>query len=87
VSLWDHTPAFLPALPVQVTDTTGAGDVFHGAYLYGVIQGWTPEQCIRWSTATAGLSCRSLGGRAGIPCLDTVREHLGALPAFQNSVS
>lgn len=86
VSLWNDMPVLLPALPVRAKDTTGAGDVFHGAYLYGLLQGWTPEQCLRWSTVAAALSCASLGGRAGIPPLETVRENLDGLPPFEEAV-
>ncbi len=61
-----HTPAF----EVQVVDTTGAGDVFHGAYIVGLLHGWTPRQIAQFATAVAALKCTRLGGRAGIPTLD-----------------
>jgi len=86
VSLWGKKPAFLPALPVRVVDTTGAGDVFHGAYLYGLLHGWPPEERLRWSTVTAALSCLALGGRSGIPAPDQVSAHLSALSPFQEEI-
>ncbi len=58
-----HTPAF----PVEVIDTTGAGDVFHGAYLVGLLHGWNLRQIARFATAVAALKCTRLGGRGGIP--------------------
>ena len=61
-----HTPAF----EVDVVDTTGAGDVFHGAYIVGLIHGWTPRQCAQFATAVSALKCTQLGGRAGIPTFD-----------------
>ena len=61
-----HTPAF----QVDVVDTTGAGDVFHGAYIVGLIHGWDLRQCALFSTAVAAIKCTRLGGRAGIPTLD-----------------
>ncbi len=61
-----HTPAF----EVEVVDTTGAGDVFHGAYIVGLIHGWTPRQCAQFSTAVSAIKCTKLGGRAGIPSFD-----------------
>jgi sulfofructose kinase len=76
VSLWDDVPYELPALPVEARDTTGAGDVFHGAYIYGLLHGWAPQERIRWATVAAGLSCRHLGGRSGIPPLEEVRAKL-----------
>ncbi len=66
-----------PAIPVApVIDTTGAGDVFHGAFAYGVALGWDLGQNLRFSAAVAALKCRRLGGRAGIPTMDEVREYL-----------
>ena len=61
-----HTPAF----ELDVVDTTGAGDVFHGAYIVGLIQGWTPRRCAQFSTAVSAIKCTKLGGRAGIPNFD-----------------
>jgi ribokinase len=61
-----------PAHEVDVVDTTGAGDVFHGAFLYGMMQGWPVERCMRCASVAAALKCRSLGGRAGIPALEEV---------------
>jgi ribokinase len=58
-----HTPAF----QVDVVDTTGAGDVFHGAFLHGVLEGWSLRETARFAAAVAALKCRKLGGRAGIP--------------------
>ena len=60
-----HTPAF----PVVVLDTTGAGDVFHGAYLVGLLHGWDLERVAQFATAVSALKCAHLGGRAGIPSL------------------
>jgi sulfofructose kinase len=61
---------------VAVVDTTGAGDVFHGAYIYGMLQGWNHRQIADFAGATAALKCRQLGGRAGIPRLDAVLQFL-----------
>ncbi len=85
VSLWEDVPCRLPALRVEARDTTGAGDVFHGAYIYGLLQGWSVPERIRWATVAAGLSCRSLGGRSGIPALEEVRQRLSEPGPFRNS--
>ena len=61
-----HTPAF----QVDVVDTTGAGDVFHGAYIVAMMHDWPPRQCVRFATAVSALKCTQLGGRAGIPTFD-----------------
>lgn len=59
-----------PALPVRAVDTTGAGDVFHGAFLFARARGWELRPALRLASATASLKCRALGGRAGIPTLE-----------------
>lgn len=67
-----HTPAF----KVDVVDTTGAGDVFHGAYLVGMQHGWDLETVALFATAVAALKCRRLGGRAGIPTFEETMDFL-----------
>jgi len=67
-----HTPAFR----VNVVDTTGAGDVFHGAYIVGMIHGWDLHQIAQFSTAVSAIKCTKLGGRAGIPSFDEVMSFL-----------
>jgi len=65
-----------PAFPVETMDTTGAGDVFHGGYLYGLLQKWPLKDTIQFASAVAAMKCRKLGGRAGIPRLAEVRQFL-----------
>jgi sugar/nucleoside kinase (ribokinase family) len=59
----------VPAYPVQVVDTTGAGDVFHGAFALGCARGWDLRRALAIASAAAALKCRALGGRSGIPSL------------------
>ncbi len=66
----------MPAFSVGVADTTGAGDVFHGGYIYGLLQGWDIKDVVRFATAFAALKCRKLGGRDGIPSLEEVEGFL-----------
>lgn len=66
----------LPAFNVDVVDTTGAGDVFHGALAVSVAQGGTTEAAIRFASAVAALKCTCPGGRAGIPNCDQTRSFL-----------
>ncbi len=68
----------VPGFKVDVVDTTGAGDVFHGAFLAGVLWGWPLEEIVRLANAVAALKCRKLGGRAGIPTLAEAREFVRA---------
>ncbi len=56
-----------PAFSVPAIDTTGAGDVFHGAFLTAWLEGKDLGECIRFASAVSALKCLKLGGRAGIP--------------------
>lgn len=66
----------VPAYQVPVMDTTGAGDVFHGAYLAAAVRGLAPVECVRVATATACIKCTRMGGRAGVPDWDTAQKLL-----------
>ena len=70
----------VPGFQVKVVDTTGAGDVFHGAFLYGLLQGWGVGDILRFANAVSALKCTRLGGRAGIPTLAEVQAFLSAGP-------
>ncbi|MDW7656314.1 MAG: PfkB family carbohydrate kinase [Bacillota bacterium] len=66
---------YLPA-PVTVVDTTGAGDVFHGAAIYARLQGWDWPEVFAFASAVAALKCTKLGGRTGIPTREEVDAYL-----------
>jgi len=65
-----------PAFKTEVVDTTGAGDVFHGGYIYGLLRKWQIKEVLRFASAFAALKCRKPGGRAGIPGLEDVIQLL-----------
>jgi sulfofructose kinase len=60
------------AIDVEVQDTSGASDVFRGAFAYALVHGWPLERSLPFANAAAGLNCRHLGGLAGIPSLAEV---------------
>ncbi len=62
--------------PVRAVDTTGAGDVFHGGFIFGLLKNWEVEEILRFSNAVASLKCLDLGGRKGIPTLEAVQTLL-----------
>jgi sulfofructose kinase len=64
---------YAPAFVVNCLDTTGAGDVFHGAFCYAVLQGMPMREALDFSNAMAALNCTALGARGGIRGLDEVR--------------
>ncbi|HZK11474.1 MAG TPA: PfkB family carbohydrate kinase [Atribacterota bacterium] len=66
----------LPAYPVKAVDTTGAGDNFHGAFLFGYLKGWSLLDNLKFSSAFAALSCTGLGGRNAIPTFEQTRKFI-----------
>jgi len=77
-AVWSGGAMHQPAYRVKVIDTTGCGDVFHGAFALGVARGWPMERILPFSSAVAALKCRELGGRAGIPTGPEVEEFLAS---------
>jgi sulfofructose kinase len=71
-----ESPAF--EVPGGCRDTTGAGDAFHGGFIYGMLSGEDLETCMKLGNAVAALKCRSLGGRAALPTADELKEFLAA---------
>jgi sulfofructose kinase len=64
---------YSPAFVVNCLDTTGAGDVFHGAFCYAVLQGMPMGEALEFSNAMAALNCTAVGARGGIRGLAEVR--------------
>jgi sulfofructose kinase len=60
-------PAQAPAFRIAVTDTTGAGDAFHGTFALMLAEGRSAADCARLAAAAAALKCTRLGSRAGLP--------------------
>jgi sulfofructose kinase len=69
-----HSSAF----KVPVADTTGAGDVFHGGFIYGLLQNWAIEEVIRFAHAVAAMKCMHIGARRGVPTISEVRKFLAS---------
>ncbi len=67
-----HAPAF----QVTAVDTTGAGDVFRGAFIVGLLRGDTTDEILRFANAAAAVSCTKLGAINGVPAIDEVRRVL-----------
>jgi sulfofructose kinase len=61
---------------VEVVDTTGAGDVFHGAFIYGLTKNWEVPKAVEFACACAAMKCTALGGRTGIPTYRKVLKFL-----------
>ena len=62
-----------PTFPVEVVDTTGAGDAFHGAFMVALLhEEWDIAQKVQFASAVGAMNCRSMGGRTGLPTLTEV---------------
>ena len=65
---------YAPGYVVDCVDTTGAGDVFHGAFCYAVLQRMPMLEALEFSNAMAALNCTALGARGGIRGIDEIRS-------------
>jgi sulfofructose kinase len=68
------------AFCVHPVDTTGAGDIFHAGFIYGLLQGWPLPRQLDFACAAAALNCTGIGARGGIQSVDSI-EHLIATGA------
>jgi ribokinase len=64
------------AFKVDTVDSTGAGDVFHGAFAYFLSQDFTLQKAVEYAAAAAACKCRQIGGRSGIPNRDELELFL-----------
>jgi len=71
---WSYSPAF----DVTCHDTTGAGDVFHGAFCYAVLQGMPMGSVLEFSNAAAALNCTEIGARGHVPTVSEVNSLIQA---------
>jgi ribokinase len=62
------------AFTVESLDTTGAGDAYHGGFIYGCLEGWPLAQCMQFASAVAALKCTGIGAREGLPNTRQVQE-------------
>jgi sugar/nucleoside kinase (ribokinase family) len=76
MALIDGKITYARGFKVNAVDTTGAGDIFHAGFIYGLLQNWEIMEILSFANAVAGLKCRDLGGRKGIPTLEEARAFL-----------
>ena len=65
----------LPALDVKALDTTAAGDIFHGAFVYGLLENFTLRESLKLASITAAMSVQVAGGRQSIPGKDDALDY------------
>lgn len=71
----DGSLAHLPACQVQAVDSTGAGDIFHGAFAYGLYRGYSMRKNLEQCSAAAALSVQKLGSQTSIPSREATENY------------
>ncbi len=85
VLAWDGANFhYAPAFVVDTKDTTGAGDIFHAGFIYGLLQSWPLPRQLNFACAAAALNCTAVGARGAIHSLESI-EHLIATGARHSS--
>ena len=73
----DSSTVWIPGHKVKAIDSTGAGDVFHGAFIHALLANETAEVAARFANAAAALKCQGMTGRAPIPPEKEIRDLAG----------
>ena len=72
------------AYQVPVADTTGAGDIFHAGFIFGLLQGWTLERQLEFACAAAAMNCMSEGARGGIRSVEAIEALMATTPRYES---
>jgi sugar/nucleoside kinase (ribokinase family) len=76
IALVDREILCVKGFEIDAVDTTGAGDVFHAGFIYGLLQNWEVRKILRFANGAAALKCGELGGRKGIRTLEEIHKFL-----------
>jgi sulfofructose kinase len=75
VIAWDGSQFhYAAAFRVESVDTTGAGDIFHAGFIYGLLQGWPLARQLDFACAAAALNCKAIGARSGIQSVQAIEN-------------
>jgi len=78
VIAWDGSQFhYAAAFRVESLDTTGAGDIFHAGFIYGLLQNWPLARQLNFACAAAALNCKAIGARGGIESVETIENLIG----------
>ena len=76
---FEHRPAYR----VPVVDTTGAGDLFHAGFIYGLFQGWPLSRQLDFACAAAAMNCMASGARGGIQSVEAIENLMTTAPRHE----
>jgi len=71
---------YAAAFSVNTVDTTGAGDIFHAGFIYGLLQGWPLPKQLDFASAAAALNCTAVGARGNISSTSAIERFLATAP-------
>ena len=78
VASWDGGTQAFPAFAVDVVDTTGAGDAYHGAFMAALLEDWDVPRMAEFAAAVGAMNCRAIGGRSALPTRSEVDGFIAA---------
>jgi sulfofructose kinase len=78
LALYENNWFYSAAFDVRCVDTTGAGDVFHGAFCYAMLSGMGMQDALDFSNAAAALNCTDIGARGHIPYAAEIENLISA---------
>jgi sulfofructose kinase len=70
------------AYQVEAVDTTGAGDIFHAGFIYGLLQGWPLQRQLEFACAAAALNCKAVGARGGIQSVENIERCVATVAKY-----
>lgn len=71
----DNQYEIIPSIKVKALDSTGAGDIFHGAFTYFIGNNYTLKEAIKYASIAGGISVTRIGSRYSIPSLGEVLDY------------
>ena len=86
VLAWDGSLFYYAAaFRVQPLDTTGAGDIFHAGFIYGLLQNWPLPRQLNFACAAAALNCTAAGARGGIQSVENIEKLITTGPRHSSA--